>query len=124
MKILPRKTRPTKHLKRPRGVTGRGAKLFLRTVTVSGAGVLRFSYIPIMCLRVADNIDAVIWEKNAKTVSTLFLALIAWSGILLARNSFQLKNVSVGRTVFSHALPPLLFKTVMGETAPFIKSAY
>ena len=31
------------------------AKLFLRAVTVSGAGVLRFSDIPIMCLSISDN---------------------------------------------------------------------
>ena len=64
--MLPRKTRPTKDLKRPRGGTGGGeAKLFLRTVTVSGAGMLRFSDIPIMCLRVFDDVDAVNWVKNA-----------------------------------------------------------
>ena len=40
------------------------AKLFLRTVTVSGAGVLRLPDTLIMCLRVFD-IDAVIWVKNA-----------------------------------------------------------
>ena len=51
--------------------------MFLRTVTVSGAGVLRFSDIPIMCLRVSDDIDAVIWVKNAWITSTLFLTLIA-----------------------------------------------
>ena len=39
-------------------------KLFLRTVTVSGAGVLRFSDIPIMCLRASDDNGAVIWVKN------------------------------------------------------------
>ena len=40
---------------------GRGqTKLFLRTVTVSGAGMLRFSDISIMCLKVCDDIDAVI----------------------------------------------------------------
>ena len=41
------------------------AKLFLRTVIVSGAGVLRFSDIPIMCLKVFDDIDAMICVKNA-----------------------------------------------------------
>ena len=41
------------------------AKLFLRTATVSGAGVLHFPDSPIMCLRVSDDIDAVIWVKNA-----------------------------------------------------------
>ena len=57
---------------------GRGqAKLFLRTVTVSGAGMLRFSDIPMMCLKVCDDIDAVIWVKNAETILTLFLTLIA-----------------------------------------------
>ena len=30
-----------------------------------------------MYLRVADNIDAVIWVKNAKTILRVFLALIA-----------------------------------------------
>ena len=55
-----------KDLKKPRGGTGRGvAKLFLRTVTVSGAGVLRLPDTLIMCLRVSDDIDAVIWVKNA-----------------------------------------------------------
>ena len=45
---------------------GRGeAKLVLRTVTVSESGVLRFSDIAIMCLKVSDDIDAVIWVKNA-----------------------------------------------------------
>ena len=45
---------------------GRGqANLFLRTVTVSGAEVLRFSDIPIMCLKVCDDVEAVIWVKNA-----------------------------------------------------------
>ena len=39
------------------------AKSFLRTVTVSGAGVLCFLDIPIMCLRVSHDIDAVIWVK-------------------------------------------------------------
>ena len=53
------------------------AKLFLRTVTVSGAGVLRLPDYPIMCLRVSDDIDAVIWVKNAYIISTLFLILIA-----------------------------------------------
>ena len=81
---------------------GRGqTNLFLRTVTVSGAGVLRFSDIPIMCLKVCDDINAVIWVKNANTISTLFLTIIAWSGILLSRNSFLLKNVSVGRACFT-----------------------
>ena len=55
IKILPRKTKPTKDLKWPRGGTERGvAKLFLRTATVSGAGVLRFPDT------VSDDIDAVI----------------------------------------------------------------
>ena len=40
------------------------AKSFLRTVTVSGAGVLCFPDTPIMCLRVLHDIDAVIWVKN------------------------------------------------------------
>ena len=40
------------------------AKLFLRTVTVSGARVLRLPDTLIMCLRVSDDIDAVIWVKN------------------------------------------------------------
>ena len=43
------------------------------------------------------------------------------------RNLFQFKNVSVGRTsFFFFFLAPLslLFKTVMGETASFIMSAY
>ena len=44
---------------------GEEAKLFLRTITVSGAGVLRFPDTPIMCLRVSDDIDTVIWVKNA-----------------------------------------------------------
>ena len=66
LKIPPRKTKPTKDLKRPRGGTGRGvAKLFLRSATVSGAGVLRYPNTPVMCLRVSDDIDAVIWVKNA-----------------------------------------------------------
>ena len=47
------------------------------TVTVSESGMLRFSDIPIMCLKVSDDIDAVIWVKNAQTISTLFLTLIA-----------------------------------------------
>ena len=37
----------------------------IRTVTVSVAGVLRFSDIPIMCLGASDDNDAVIWVKNA-----------------------------------------------------------
>ena len=41
------------------------AKSFLRTVTVSETGVLCFSDTPIMCLRVSDDIDAVIWVENA-----------------------------------------------------------
>ena len=40
------------------------AKSFLRTVTVSGAGVLCFPNTPIICLRVSHDIDAVIWVKN------------------------------------------------------------
>ena len=40
------------------------AKSFLRTVTVSGAGVLCFPDTPIMSLRVSHDIDAVIWVKN------------------------------------------------------------
>ena len=44
---------------------GGEAKLFLRTVTVSGAGVLRFLDIPIVRLTVCDDIDSVIWVKNA-----------------------------------------------------------
>ena len=39
--------------------------MLLCTVTVSGAGVLRFSNMPIVCLRVFDDIDAVIRVKNA-----------------------------------------------------------
>ena len=58
------------------------------------------------------------------TISTMFLILIAWSGIPLTPNSFQLKNVSVGRVVFSHASLSSLFNTVTRETAPFIMSAY
>ena len=66
IKIPPRKTKPTKDLKRPRGGTGRGvAKLFLCPATVSGAGVLRCPNTLIMCLRVSDDIDAVIWVENA-----------------------------------------------------------
>ena len=42
------------------------AKSFLRTVTVSGAGVLCFPDTSIMCLRVSHDIDAVIWVKNTK----------------------------------------------------------
>ena len=76
--LLPRKTKPTKDLKRPRGGTGRGvAKLFLRTATASGAGVLRFPDTPIMSLRVSHDIDSVTWVKNAWIISTLFLSLIA-----------------------------------------------
>ena len=46
---------------------GGEAKLALRTVTVSESGEFRFSDIPIMCLKVGlpDDIDAVIWVKNA-----------------------------------------------------------
>ena len=40
------------------------AKSLLRTVTVSGGGVLCFPDIPIMCLRVSHDYDAVIWVKN------------------------------------------------------------
>ena len=77
IKILPEKTRPTKDLKRPRGGTGGGGtKSFLRTVTVSGAGVLCFPDTPIMCLRVSHDIDAVVWVKNTWIISTLFLTLI------------------------------------------------
>ena len=66
IKVLPKRTRPTKDLKRTKGGTGgKEAKLFLSTVSVSGAGVLRFSDIPIMCLRVSNDTDAVIWVKNA-----------------------------------------------------------
>ena len=39
-------------------------KSFLRTVTVSEAGVLCFPDTPIICLRVSHDIDAVIWVKN------------------------------------------------------------
>ena len=39
-------------------------KSFLRTLTVSIAGVLCFLDTPIMCLRVSHDIDAVIWVKN------------------------------------------------------------
>ena len=42
---------------------GEEAKLFLRTVTALGAGVLRFSNTPIMCSRVFDDIHAV-FERN------------------------------------------------------------
>ena len=86
--------------------------------------MLRFSDIPIMCVRISDDIDDVIRLKNASTISTLFLTLIAQSGIPLARNSFQLKNFSVGRAVFSHAPLYSLFKTDMGETTPLLLSAY
>ena len=34
--------------------------------------MLGFSDIQIMCLRVSDDIDAVILVKNVKTISTLF----------------------------------------------------
>ena len=40
------------------------AKSFLRTVTVSGAGVLCFPDTVIMCLRASHDIDAVIRVKN------------------------------------------------------------
>ena len=40
------------------------AKSFLRTVPVSGTGVLCFPDTPIMYLRVSHGIDAVIWVKN------------------------------------------------------------
>ena len=39
--------------------------LFSRTVFVSAARVLVFSDTPIICLRVSDDIDAVIWAKNS-----------------------------------------------------------
>ena len=39
--------------------------LSLHTVTVSGAEVLRLPDTLIMCLRVSDNIDAMVWVKNA-----------------------------------------------------------
>ena len=41
------------------------AKLFLRTVTVLATEALRLIDTPIMCLRVSDDTDAVIWVKNA-----------------------------------------------------------
>ena len=41
------------------------AKLFLRTITVLEVVVLRLPDTLIMCLRVSDDIDAVIWVKNA-----------------------------------------------------------
>ena len=59
------------------------ANSFLRTVIVSAAGVFLFSDTPIMCLRVSDDIDALIWEKNSLIISTLFLTLI------MIRNSFR-----------------------------------
>ena len=86
--------------------------------------MLRFSDIPLMSLRVSDNIDAVIWVNMLRQYRHCF-DLIAWSGIPLERHSFQLKNISVGRTVFVHAPLSSLFKTVMEEiTAHFIMSAY
>ena len=76
IKISPRKTKPTKALE-AQGRNGEGvAKLFLRPATVSEAGVLRYPNTPVMCLRVSDDIDAVIWVKNAYIISTLFLILI------------------------------------------------
>ena len=38
--------------------------------------MLRFSDIPIMCLKICDDVDVVIWVKNAWTISTLFLTII------------------------------------------------
>ena len=37
----------------------------LRTVTISGARALRFSDILIMCLRVSNDTDTMIWVKKA-----------------------------------------------------------
>ena len=59
------KDQTNKKFEEAQGQNERGAKLFLRTVTVSGAGVLHLADIPIMCLRVCNDIDAVIWVKNA-----------------------------------------------------------
>ena len=53
--------------------------------------MLRFSDISIMCLRVSDDIDAVIWVKNATTILTLFLALSADQGFLSHAINFSLK---------------------------------
>ena len=44
---------------------GRETKSFLPTVTISGAGVLRFPNTLMMCSKVSDAIDAVIRVKNA-----------------------------------------------------------
>ena len=68
------------------GGGGGKEKLFLRTVTVSGAGVLRVPHNPIMCLIVYHDIDAVFWVKNTWIISTLFLTLITGLEIPLARN--------------------------------------
>ena len=76
IKILSRKTRPMKDFKEAQGRNGGEAKSFLRTVAVSGAGVLCFPDTPIICLRVSHDIDAVIWVKNTQIISTLFLTLI------------------------------------------------
>ena len=87
--------------------------------------MLRFSDIPVMCLRVSDDIDAVIWVKNAWTISTLFLT---FNRLIRDSSSAQfiiwLKNVSIRRAVFSYAPLSSLLQTVMEETSPFILSAY
>ena len=70
--MMPSKAGPTKALKRPRGRTGGGIVIAYRN-SVSQAGVLRFPDTPIICLKVSDDIDAVIWVKNDSIISTLFL---------------------------------------------------
>ena len=42
------------------------ANSFLRTVAVSGTGVLCFPDTPMMSLGVSHDIDAVIWVKNTR----------------------------------------------------------
>ena len=66
IKILPRKTRPTKDLKRSWGGTEGGDEIVfthrncLRSWSAPFPSHLDYS----LCLRVSDDIDAVIWVKN------------------------------------------------------------
>ena len=66
LKFVAKEDQNNERFKEAQGRNGQGGgKIVLRTATVSGAGVLHFPDTPIMCFRVSDDIDAVIWVKTA-----------------------------------------------------------
>ena len=74
MKILPRKTRPNKDVKRSGGETEGGSKIVFTYRNCLWSWSASFPRHPDYCLRVSDDIDALIYlgEKNLDNIDAAF----------------------------------------------------